>query len=947
VFVPPDPFTIANLIVNDNTVLGSACGDTLTVNATATFNCNAFFNEDVDLGSDNLDNININGLAFFNSDVDVGASNFTITAATGDTVIGGWLQVAGVTTVVGNLNPLGDIYKVAASDLLISAAAGQCIELQTNGVTQLTVCAAGVTITDDLTVNGANINLGDACTDQLTVDALTFLNCDIIVGGGQLTIDATNGNTHTLGTLTVDGLITGTGGLDLENFDVLDTSGNTTIGGWLAVTGEIEGTGGLDLENFDVTDGTGDTVIQGTLSVTGATIDLGDACGDTLTVNATSNFLCNLAVVAAGPTNVFTIAAATGDTWTAGTLTAVGQIIGTGGLDLENFDVADDTGDLDIGGGAFTVSGADGAIVGHGGLDLENFDVANDTGDTVIEGTLTVNGATIDLGNACGDTLTVNATSNFLCNLAVVAAGPTNVFTVAVATGNTYTAGTLTAVGQIIGTGGLDLENFDVTDGTGDLDIGGGSFTVSGADGAIVGHGGLDLENFDVANDTGDTVIEGTLTVNGATIDLGDACTDQLTVNALADFLCDVDVGAGNFTIAAADGSLNIGPGMFTVAGASGNVYTAGDLNVGGDIWLGDSCASDTLYVNAAANFNCNVALGDAADDVITFNGTIAGSSPLVFEGTTGGALDNYETTFAITGPATSDQTITFLDMTGNVVVTGNTGTSGGQFIVVNGSNIPQYVAMGGDVAMNSAGVTDIQNATIGSNEIINGSITNDDVNAAAAIQLSKLIHGTAAGQIIVCDGSNVPQYVVMSGDATIDQTGAVTIAVGAIDSSMILNDTIVNADINSAAGILWSKMENLTSAHILVGSAGNVATDVAMSGDVHIDNAGVTTIQADAVGAAEIAADAVGASEIVANAVGASELNYTVVAVTVNAGVAAGSSAADPNLVGGEILGFYPTGNQDQFVDSVVLNGDGSVTITLAANATANNTFNVVVLWP
>lgn len=75
------------------------------------------------------------------------------------------------------------------------------------------------------------------------------------------------------------------------------------------------------------------------------------------------------------------------------------------------------------------------------------------------------------------------------------------------------------------------------------------------------------------------------------------------------------------------------------------------------------------------------------------------------------------------------------------------------------------------------------------------------------------------------------------------------------------------------------------------------------------------------------------------------SRLSYKTVAVTVVAAATAGSSAADAQLVGGEILGYYPTGNQDQYVDNIVLNADGSITITLAAAATANNTFKVAVL--
>lgn len=73
--------------------------------------------------------------------------------------------------------------------------------------------------------------------------------------------------------------------------------------------------------------------------------------------------------------------------------------------------------------------------------------------------------------------------------------------------------------------------------------------------------------------------------------------------------------------------------------------------------------------------------------------------------------------------------------------------------------------------------------------------------------------------------------------------------------------------------------------------------------------------------------------------------LSYKSVAVTVAAAATNGSSAADADLVGGEILGYYPTGNQDQLADSVVLNADGSITVTLAAAATANNTFKAAVL--
>lgn len=68
---------------------------------------------------------------------------------------------------------------------------------------------------------------------------------------------------------------------------------------------------------------------------------------------------------------------------------------------------------------------------------------------------------------------------------------------------------------------------------------------------------------------------------------------------------------------------------------------------------------------------------------------------------------------------------------------------------------------------------------------------------------------------------------------------------------------------------------------------------------------------------------------------------NIKAKAVTVLAGAPTGTVTV---VVGSTILGIYPSGNQDQFVDNVAISGT-TLTVTLAANATANNTFNVTVI--
>lgn len=89
-------------------------------------------------------------------------------------------------------------------------------------------------------------------------------------------------------------------------------------------------------------------------------------------------------------------------------------------------------------------------------------------------------------------------------------------------------------------------------------------------------------------------------------------------------------------------------------------------------------------------------------------------------------------------------------------------------------------------LASNGSGTPEVQfyNGTswVGAENfaVSDGEITDAKVNAAAAIQLSKLAAGTSA-QIIVCDASGVPTYVTLSGDATISNTGVLTVGSTAV----------------------------------------------------------------------------------------------------------------------------------------------------------------------
>jgi hypothetical protein len=150
-----------------------------------------------------------------------------------------------------------------------------------------------------------------------------------------------------------------------------------------------------------------------------------------------------------------------------------------------------------------------------------------------------------------------------------------------------------------------------------------------------------------------------------------------------------------------------------------------------------------------------------------------------------------------------------------------------GDIFVGNAANLATGVTPSGDITLTNAGVFGIAS----------GVIVNADVNAAAAIAFSKLATLPSA-QILVGSAGGVATAAAMTGDIAITNTGVTSIQAGAI----------VNADVNAAAAIDFSKLAALTSTNILVGSAGNVATSVAVTGDVTIGNTGVTAIGANKV---------------------------------------------------------------------------------------------------
>lgn len=137
-----------------------------------------------------------------------------------------------------------------------------------------------------------------------------------------------------------------------------------------------------------------------------------------------------------------------------------------------------------------------------------------------------------------------------------------------------------------------------------------------------------------------------------------------------------------------------------------------------------------------------------------------------------------------------------------------------------------------------------------------------------AANYFADVVYDLAVGDIIIAvasDASNMLQVNTVDRDAQTVTVVGFTPS-GSVDTANIVNGAVTNAKVNAAAAIDFSKLAALTSGNILVGSAGNVATSVTMSGDATIIASGALTIANGAVTSAKLAATG---------------LQYTTVAIT------------------------------------------------------------------
>lgn len=234
--------------------------------------------------------------------------------------------------------------------------------------------------------------------------------------------------------------------------------------------------------------------------------------------------------------------------------------------------------------------------------------------------------------------------------------------------------------------------------------------------------------------------------------------------------------------------------------------------------WASNIDIPGTLDVTGAATFDAAVTIqGDltvngTTTNINTQNLVVEDKNIIIADVTT--PTDVTADGGGITLKGTTDKTINWVDSTDAWTFSEHVSIASGKEYRINGTKVLDATSLGSAVLITSANITD-------------GTIVNGDINASAAIAHSKLANITAAS-VLLGNASNVPTATAVTGDVTINSSGVTAIGSGKVTSTMILDGTIVDGDINASAAIVDTKLATISTAGKVSGTAitsGNIST--------------------------------------------------------------------------------------------------------------------------
>ena len=297
------------------------------------------------------------------------------------------------------------------------------------------------------------------------------------------------------------------------------------------------------------------------------------------------------------------------------------------------------------------------------------------------------------------------------------------------------------------------------------------------------------------------------LTVSGATTLTADTVSSSKTTGTLV-----VTGGVGVSGQVTSD-TVKVVAGTTSSSETTGSLVVTGGVGVSGQVTTHTVESIAGMTVGGAMALNGNTVVGDAASDTLTVTATIAGASPLTFEGSTD---DDFETILAVGNPS-EDKTLTLPTETGTLlteisaVSTAITGVGTLESLTVSGATTIASASGGVDIARTGAATT------------VKGSL-----NVKEAVTLDKNTASTdkTTGTLVVTGGVGVSGQVTAESMKTIaDMTvgGAST-----LKGNVVVEGTLTNKDgVEFLTSVPAVKVTNLGAAQSIAVSSSSTSVEI------------------------------------------------------------------------------------------------------------------------
>ena len=698
----------------------------------------------------------------------------------------------------GQLDLVADTeIQIAATTIDMNGAADISGNLAVGG--NLTV-AGNATVTGTTTFNGGTLTLGDSASDNVVFGADVDSN-----------IIPDDDDTYDLGSSTQEWrnlFIDGTANIDSLVADTADINGGTVDGATIGASSATTVKGTTITATTAFVPGTSDGATLGTTSLEfgdlfladGGVIYLGADQDVTLTHVADTGILLNSTrqlqfgdsgtYIHQSADGVLDLVSDTEIEINATTIDINGAVVASGEIAAASLDIS---GNVDIDGTTnLDAVDIDGAVQLDAtltiGADDQGYDVilygdtasANLTWDTSADD-LIFNGAAGLIVPDGQFTLGSTAVTSTAAEINLIDGG-TSRGTTAVASGDgilindagtmrmtnvdtvsTYFSSHNVGGGNIVTTGALNSGS--ITSGFGTIDTGSSAITTTG----VITGGTLEATG---DTSSGDNAAIGYTAAEGLIL-TGQGSTNDVTIKNDADTIV-MRVPTGTDDVVFAD-----------------NVTISGDLTVSGDtttVSTTNMVVSDNLIeLNNGASSNSNdsgivIERGSTGDNAIFMWDESADTFVLGTTTATGSATGNISVTDGALQAGS-------LDISGNIDVDG---TANLDVVDIDGAvDMATTLAVAGNVDFN--GDLDVDGTTNLDAVDIDGAVdmaTTLSVTGNLTLGAQLIMPDVTSTKILVADGTSY-QEVAVSGDVTIANTGAVTIAANAVEGSMLNNNTI------------------------------------------------------------------------------------------------------------------------------------------------------------